>query len=369
MTRVSENSSKHAVNHATRKAKVKLEDLTLKGSSFKSMLKPSDNPIGNTEVLALRSVKSDNEQYLKNSSLAKSQLEYTESALIDLTEIVGRAKELAIQQSSSLYGKEIRAQIAEEINQLRDQSIAVANRRFGNRYIFSGHKTLTKAVDKDGNYLGDDGKMTIEVSKDFFIPANINGLEIFFGKNRKTEEVFDPQLFDETEIEKDPKVDTEKHPNRSLANFDEDSENGEKTEGSEKKKKQDLRAYEERVPYQERKYPGGGRSNLFNDLKSLRNALQTDNNEIIQDLLERLDSYAQHITKMRTKIGATINSIDASINQTERDIITHESYRTQIEDIDVAELASELQKQQSTLNATYKVSGQLLNNNLIDFLR
>ncbi len=360
MTRVSENSAKHASNHSSRKAKLKLEDLTLKGSSFKTMLKPSDNPIGNTEVLALRSVKSDNDQYLKNAALAKSQLEYTEGALTDLMEVVSRAKELAIQQSSSLYGKEIRMQIAEEINHLRNQSMAIANRRFGNRYIFSGHKTLTKAVDKDGNYMGDDGKIPIEVSKDFFIPANINGLEIFFGKDRKTEKVFDPQLFDQKQIKEDPNIDAEKHPNRSLASYNEEAE---------QKSQAELEPYEKRVPLQERKYPGGGRSNLFSDLKSLRNALQTDNHEIIQDLLERLDDYAQHITKVRTKIGATVNSIDASINQTERDVITHESYRSQIEDIDVAELASELQKQQATLNATYKVNNQLLNNSLLDFLR
>lgn len=360
MTRVSENSSKHAVNYATQKVKTKLEDLTLKGSSFKTMLKPSDNPIGNTEVLALRSVKSDNEQYIKNGSLAKSQLEYAESALSDLGDVVARAKELAIQQASSLYGSDIRKQIAEEINQLHDQSLAIANRRFGNRYIFSGHKTLTKAVNKDGTYLGDDGKMTVEVSKDFFVPMNVNGLEVFFGKDKANEKIFDPQLYDQKQIQEDPEVDISKHPNRSLASYDENEEQQGQSE---------LRPYEQRVPEDERNYPGGGRSNLFNDLKSLRNAMQTDNHEIIQDLLEKLDSYTSHITKMRTKIGATINSIDSSTNQNERDIITHETYRTEIEDIDVAELASELQKQQATLNATYKVSGQLLNNNLIDFLR
>ena len=64
----------------------------------------------------------------------------------------------------------------------------------GNRYIFSGHKSLNPAFDKSGNYLGDDGKVTLEVAKDFFTPVNINGLEVFYGKVHTQEQLFDPKF-------------------------------------------------------------------------------------------------------------------------------------------------------------------------------
>ena len=57
-------------------------------------------------------------------------------------------------------------------SQLRLQAISIANKRMGNRYIFSGYKTLTKPFDKEGNYSGDDGKIKLEVSKDFFVPIS-----------------------------------------------------------------------------------------------------------------------------------------------------------------------------------------------------
>lgn len=354
MTRVSENSARHAVNLAASKAKLKLEDLQMRGSNFKNLNKPSDDPIGNTEILALRSIKSVNDQFERNSNLAKAQLEFTEGALTDLGDIILRAKELAIQQSSEVYGGDIRKQIAEEIHQIRLQAVSIANRRFGNRYIFSGHKTLTKAFDNDGNYLGDDGKMVTEVQKDFFVPTNINGLEAFYGKDQSREKLFNPSIFDQTKMEETEEVNTEQSPNRSLAAVETQA---------------DLQSYEERYTHQERQFPSSGKSNLFHDLKSLKNALLSNSPEIIQDLLERIDDHHQHVVRTRTKIGAVLNSIRTSDNQISRDSITHEAYRTKIEDADVAELMTDLQKQQTILNATYKTGSQMLSNTLLDFLK
>lgn len=359
MTRVSDRSSKHSIDLAVARSKEKLENLHLRGSTFKKLLKPSDDPVANTEILTLKSIKTDSEQYKKNANLAKSQLEYTESAITDISDLMLRAKELAVQQSSSLYSGEIRAQVAEEINQIYLQSLAVANRRFGNRYIFSGHKALTKAIDQDGHYLGDDGKMSIEIGKNFYIPSNINGLELFYGKNGDQEKLFNPGLHDQKTIQEDGTIKLDKHPDRSLASYGKESE---------EYHQQDLRSYEQRITPEERQFPAKGRPSVFQDLKSLRNALQTNNPEIIQDLLEKLDGHMEHLVKMRTKIGAIVNTIDNSIDQTERDIINHETYRTKLEDVDVGELASDLQRQQTILSATYKTGSQLLNKSLIDFL-
>ncbi len=51
MSRVSENSSIHSVNYAVGKTKSKLEDLQLKGSTLKRVSKPSDDPVGNIELI------------------------------------------------------------------------------------------------------------------------------------------------------------------------------------------------------------------------------------------------------------------------------------------------------------------------------
>jgi flagellar hook-associated protein 3 FlgL len=184
MSRVSENSSTNAINFSVSKTKSKLEDLQIKGANLKRLQKPSDDPIGNSELLSIRSMKADSQQYTKNANFTKAQLEFTENAISDLTDIVMKAKEIAVAQSSSIYNEDIRKNVAEEINQMRQQALGVANRRLGNRYLFSGHKTLTPAFNERGVYQGDNGKSFIEVGKDFFVEANINGLELLGVKEK-----------------------------------------------------------------------------------------------------------------------------------------------------------------------------------------
>ena len=115
--------------------------------------------------------------------------------------------------------------------------------------------------------------------------------------------------------------------------------------------------------------PVQGKTNLIQDLDNLNNALQTNSSEVIQDLLEKFDEHMNHLVKTRARVGAVLNSIANSVNHTEREIIDTENYRSKLEDVDVAELASDLQRQQTVLNATYKTSSQLMQNTLLDFLR
>src|SRR5690554_788183 len=180
MTRVSEQSSFHAINHAVNKTKSRLEDLQLKGSNLKRVQKPSHDPIGNTELLAIRSQAVDNEQYSRNISFAKAQLSFAENAIEELTNIVVKAKELAIGQSSNFYDADIRKSVAKEVEQLKKQIISIGNRRMGNKYVFGGHKNLTPPFGDNGEYFGDKNTTSIEVAKDFFVPINFSGKEVFF---------------------------------------------------------------------------------------------------------------------------------------------------------------------------------------------
>src|SRR5690606_16411628 len=125
MSRVSENSSVHAINYAVGKTKGKVEDLQLKGSTLKRLSKPSDDPVGNVELLAIRSQNIDAEQYLRNLNFAQTQLSFTENVLGELSDILVKAKELAIGQASSIYSPEIRLGVAKEIHQLRQQAISI----------------------------------------------------------------------------------------------------------------------------------------------------------------------------------------------------------------------------------------------------
>lgn len=349
MARVSEGSTIHSINYSIAKTKQKLEDLQLQGSNLKRVQKPSDDPIGNMEILSIRSKKIDGNQYMRNASVAKAQLSFTENAIEDLTELLIKAKELAIGQSSNIFDVSVRESVAKEVNQIYNQAIGIGNRRLGNKFIFAGHKTLTKPFSEDGKYSGDDKQTKIEVGKDIFVPITFNGKDVFYEKTHTTmnsKSPLDNSPFQDLEhqFELDPK---------KTPNFQENEPVFNRTPAS--------------VPMINRGIEKA-RTTIFSDLKRLENALVTDNHEVIQDLLPKFDKSIDRLIEVRTIIGSTINKIDNAVNSIEKEDIINEGYKSRIEDADVAELFTDLARQQNVLNATYKSSAQLMNNNLMKFI-
>lgn len=330
MSRVSENSSVHSINYAVGKTKGKVEDLQLKGSTLKRVSKPSDDPIGNVELLTIRSQNIDATQYLRNLNFAQTQLSYTENVMEEMTDLLSKAKELAIGQSSSIYSPEIRDGVSKEIHQIRQQMLSLANKRMGNRYIFAGQKVLTRPFDQHGVYKGDTNKINIEINKDVYVPVNINGQDLFFSKAKKPLEKSDVDL---------PPVEEKINPQIEVMRKPASTE-------------------PEAVPV-----------SIFDELRALENAMLTDNPQVIQGLLERLDESVERVVKYRTEIGALTNTISNAETNIEKTKLLNEAHKSKIEDADVAELFTDLQKEQNILKATYKASSNLMNTSLMDFLR
>lgn len=325
MSRVTEKSSQASVSYALNKTKTRLENLQLKGSTLKSISKPSDNPISNVEALELKSVKSDNGQFSKNINHASLSLSTTEQALDQLTDILNKAKEIAIAQSSDIYNEDVRRNVSNEVVQLKNQLVSVANKRSGNRFLFAGHKSLTQPFAPDGKYQGDNGKIRLEVSKDFFVPINLSGEEVFL------------------HLEKNDRLDA--------------------------KKKDSL---PEQGPIQSRdlasvKAPKVS-NNMFTLLDSLIAGLETNDSDTIKETLEQFDDNISHLITLRTRMGSLANTLSASSNQLEKDNIDIDTRKSKLIDADIAELYSDLTRQKSILETTYKASSNLMNKKLLDFL-
>ena len=330
MSRVSENSSVASINYAVGKTKGKVEDLQLKGSTLKRVSKPSDDPVGNVELLAIRSQNIDANQYIRNLNFAQTQLSYTENVLEEMTDLLNKAKELAIGQASSIYSPEIRQGVSKEIHQIRQQMLSLSNKRIGNRYIFAGQKVLTRPFTPDGKYEGDKNKINIEINKDVFVPININGQELFYSSEKKAPQKSDVDL-KPPQIDISPEITVMRKPATTEPEF---------------------------VPV-----------SIFDELRALENAMLTDNPQIIQGLLERIDDSTDRVVAFRTQIGALTNTISNAETNIEKTKLLNEAHKSKIEDADVTELFTDLQKEQNILKATYRASSNLMNTSLMDFLK
>ncbi|HHW57520.1 MAG TPA: flagellar hook-associated protein FlgL [Clostridia bacterium] len=133
-------------------------------SSGKRMSRPSDDPVAVATSLRIRTDMARNDAYTKNADDAKSWLEITDSALSQLSELLQKTRELAVEGANGTLTAEDMQKIANEIVQLKAQMVQVGNTQYNGRYIFAGFKTTTKPFSEASNsYSGDDGLIEFEV--------------------------------------------------------------------------------------------------------------------------------------------------------------------------------------------------------------
>lgn len=329
--RVTENATASTVRESLNRSRFRMNDLQKQNASQKRVNAPSDDPVGNIKLMSIRNESIDNEQFDKNSNLAKTFLNYTDASLDELTNLLVRAKDFAINQSSSgANGQDSRIMVAEELKNMIEQVHAIANRRLGDRYIFSGYRTNSQPFDDSGKYSGDDGNILVEVQKDVFIGMNLPGRELFQGKESK--KVNQPML-----------------------------ENGTVGDDSGAPASPELQLMQ-----QAKTSPG---DDIFRSLEALRVGLMTNDVDAIRSTLEPLDSIRDRVITARAQVGSRMQGIDTAIANMARNNVFNAELQSSIEDSDLIQVVSDMAREETVLRASLQASNKLIQPSLLDFLR
>ncbi len=338
--RVSDNTNFGLVRETINRTKGRMEKLQTQSATLKKVNTPSDDPVGSSKILEIRTDKVNNEQFLMNAKLAEAQLNNSETALSELADIVVRAKEIALQQASGASANdETRLAVAEEITQMYQSAIGTANRRIGDRYVFGGYKTDQPPVTVDGKYVGDDGQMMVEVGRDVFIAMNIPGHEAF--NTNPGVESRPADMGESPELQM-------RAGNRAPASY---SANGQPAKGAGA-----IGPQAENV-------------NVFEELQNLRIGLLTSDTDTIRNTLERFDLIHGRLNSMRAKIGSRVNGLQTMTQSLERQNITNAQLGSHLEDADMAQVVSDLAKEETVFRSALQSSNKLLQPTLMEFLK
>lgn len=153
-------------------------------STGKRINNPADDPSGAVNVLDLTQALALTDQYQRNISQAKTRLETEDTVLTSATDLIQRARELTVQGLNGTVSTAQRSAIAQEIRQLHDEMLSLANRKDGNGdYLFAGMKVGTTPFVESGagtvSYQGDQGQRSIQVANDRQVADSDNGLAVF----------------------------------------------------------------------------------------------------------------------------------------------------------------------------------------------
>lgn len=148
-------------------------------ASQKRINNPSDDVSGMMKVMDYKVSINEIEQYRRNIDEANEHLSYAETTMSSVSNALTRAGELANQASSGTQNADTRAALAEEVANLRDEIMSLANSKFRNTYIFSGFKSDTQSFDATFNYQGDSSEINVMIDSNATIAMNIPGDQVF----------------------------------------------------------------------------------------------------------------------------------------------------------------------------------------------
>lgn len=288
-----------------------LTDLRSQVATGKRINSIADDPSGLAQVLSLRRGLERVDQFQRNIDSARSSLEQTESNLGAASNLLIRARELAV---SADVETSAFPQIQTEVEALFEQMLQISNARSDRGYLFAGFSTnavpftATLPFNPAGaspavSYNGDIQNVLSQVGESQTLKRNLTGAEVF------TDDV--------------------------------------NQDGT----------------------PEPGRVDIFKVLGDLRDALRTQNSAGILSSIGELDTAIDQINTARGIVGTRSNRLDITSAQLQDLRISIDSERSSIEDTDLVKAATDLANRETSLQASLAVTARVLQSSLVDFLR
>ncbi len=148
-------------------------------STGKKINNPSDDVSGMMKAMDYKVSINAIEQYKRNIDEANAHLSFADTTMSSVTNLLIRAREMAVQGSTDSVSRQDRTAMSEEVAELRDELLSLSNGKFRNKYIYSGFKTGTPAYDTSFTYQGDAGEVNVLIDHNAAMAINIPGDQVF----------------------------------------------------------------------------------------------------------------------------------------------------------------------------------------------
>lgn len=275
----------------------------------KKVNRPSDDPVSVMKGMGYRMQVDKVHQFQRNIGEAHNWLDNTDDTLDKVGSALHRANELVVNGSTDTMTKEDREKLQSELEQLREQVRDLANTKVGNKYIFSGMKTSTPLIDSNGEF----GFMEYDDDPVLIPDSSFLGtVEV---------EVFDGVTLD-VNTSGEFFYDIDKMFDKILTNLD----------------------------------------NL--------DGVDADNpQELFDNAISDIQAQLDEVLTIRADVGARQNRVDMMTERLESLELTSIKQMSDNEDIDYAEVITEMITEESIHRAALSVGARIIQPSLVDFLR
>jgi flagellar hook-associated protein 3 FlgL len=268
------------------------------------VIHPSDDPSGTHRILTLNGEIALNEQHQRNLDNTQGVLNFTESIIVSIEEVITSARSDAILADSDTITDEERLIISARVDLLLEDLLNHGNSQYAGSYIFSGTNSQNPAFvatrDDTGEIInvalnpeGASGDIIREIGYDHRIVVNVEGEELLMA--------------------------------------DEDS-------------------------------------NLFDGLIRFRDALRNGDLDEIGNTIDRLDAAHNQVLTQRTFLGAMGQRVMQAQELVMEMAIDYTDDLSRVEDIDYAEAILQYTIEENAYKAALGAASRVLQPTLLDFL-
>lgn len=135
----------------------------------------SDDPAAASQVMRLDSHLRDIDQFRKNAAMATTRLSIEDAVLKSARELIDRARSLALSGATTSQNDPLRQQALAEMDQIREQLVALGNTKLGNEFLFGGGQSGNPPFRPDGAYLGDSTVRRTTIDQQLVVDTNHTG--------------------------------------------------------------------------------------------------------------------------------------------------------------------------------------------------
>lgn len=154
--------------------------LYIKASTGIEVAKASENPSAVGSIFSCRSEIVKSERYVENCKNVQDNLTTSEIYLDSIEELMVRAKEIAVTGANDSLSAADKATLADEVSQLQQELLDLANSQVDGKYLFAGYADQTLPFSGSPvTYNGTSDHIMLEINPGSTVAKNITGEELF----------------------------------------------------------------------------------------------------------------------------------------------------------------------------------------------
>jgi flagellar hook-associated protein 3 FlgL len=142
----------------------RLQEAQAQVSTGQRVVQPGDDPAAAGLIVSYTMAVQRHDTINQTAARATEEAQVADGTLQNVSTLMQRAHELAVQLGNDTYSATDRAAGALEIKSISDQIVALMNTQVAGRYLFGGNVDRSPPFDVAGNYSGDTAIRQLEVA-------------------------------------------------------------------------------------------------------------------------------------------------------------------------------------------------------------